>query len=376
MTAGLLHPARCMPYGELEAGLDRAAAAGLAYRRPGNDGLVLYCYSSRCVYETAWDEFTLLARGLILDTVRQVVVATPFPKFFNVGERGIAFPDGPFEIFEKLDGSLIIIFHHDGGWRTATKGAFDSDQAQWAQERLKQQDLTSLVPGTTYLAEAVYPENRIVIRYADAALVLLAAYDPQGGEVSFDEVRATASRLRWRAAERYAFKSVGDLLSHAKALPATSEGYVVRFADGLRLKLKGEEYRRIHALITRCTPLAMWEAIVAGDDMEAIRRDLPEEFWQDFDDITRLLAEALTRMTDRIAAAAASVAHLSDKELGLSRSDLPDDVQPYVFPWRKAGGILNAKMRQALLRDIRPTGNVLPGYTPSYAIFRVMEEAS
>ncbi|MGL1080507.1 RNA ligase, partial [Vibrio parahaemolyticus] len=86
-------------------------------------------------YDSAWDPVTTAARGLILDLEDRRIVATPFPKFFNAGERGEPIPDLPFIATEKLDGSLIIIFHHRGRWRTATKGAFASAQAQWAQAR-------------------------------------------------------------------------------------------------------------------------------------------------------------------------------------------------------------------------------------------------
>jgi hypothetical protein len=34
-----------------------------------------------------------------------------FPKFWNWGEFARPVPSGPFECFEKADGSLIIIFH-------------------------------------------------------------------------------------------------------------------------------------------------------------------------------------------------------------------------------------------------------------------------
>jgi RNA ligase len=97
------------------------------------EGLALWCYQSRCVFNDGWNEFTTLARGLILDAGTGRIVATPFPKFFNYGERGEEFPALPFETFEKLDGSLIILFHHRGRWLTATKGSFNSPQARWAQ---------------------------------------------------------------------------------------------------------------------------------------------------------------------------------------------------------------------------------------------------
>ncbi len=127
----------------------------------------------------------------MLDEAARTEVATPFPKFFNVGEKRGTVPDLPFEVYEKLDGSLIIAFYHAGRWRTATKGAFDSPQAVWAQGRLDATDLIALVPGTTYLFEAVYPENRIVVRYAEPALVLLAAYDADGRELTDDALSST-----------------------------------------------------------------------------------------------------------------------------------------------------------------------------------------
>jgi RNA ligase len=319
----------------------------------------------------------MAARGLILDPSARRIVATPFPKFFNAGERGQPIPDLPFETFEKLDGSLIIVFHHRGAWRAATKGAFDSAQAIWAQPRLDAADLSALVPGTTYLAEATYLENRIVVRYEQPALVLLAAYGEDGTELPFDDIAAAAERLGWPAAPRHAFASVSDLLSQAKALPRTREGFVMRFSNGLRLKVKGDEYKRIHALISRITPLAMWEAMAADDDMETIRRDLPEEFRDDFDRIVALLGASLAALADRVATLAATLDGLADKEVGLRLGGIEADLRPFIFAYRKQGGnLMDGRSRQALFRAIRPTGNTLPGYVPSYAIGRALDEAS
>jgi RNA ligase len=204
---------------------------------------------------------------------------------------------------------------------------------------------------------------------------MLAAYDHDGRELTYDEVLATCRALGWPAVRRLAFASIADMVSYAATLTRDDEGFVIRFSNGLRLKLKGAEYRRIHALISRCTPLAMWEAMVAGDDMAAIRRDLPEEFWADFDDIVRLLQARIAAIEARVAEVAASVAHLSDKELGLSLNSLPEEARPYLFGFRKFGAI-TGKSRETLMRFIRPTGNMLAGYTPSYAMGRMLEDAT
>jgi len=364
-----------MPYRELLSGLRAARDERLV--RESNDGeLALFCYSERAVYERMWNDFTLLARGLILDTTRECVVASPFPKFFNLGERDQPIPDLPFDCLEKLDGSLIILWHGHDGWRCATKGSFGSQQAQSATAWLRGRDLSSLRPGYTYLAEYVAPTNCIVVRYECEELVLLAAYDDAGHELDYAELIDAADRLRWRLAPRHPFASVSDLIAHAAALPATQEGFVLRFENGLRLKIKGDEYRRIHALISRCTPLAMWEAMAAGDEMAAIRQQLPEEFWVDFDAITSILGENVTSIVERVQHEAAAVADLSDKDVGLRLNQWPDPIRSFIFPYRKSGGdLLSGKARQALFRAIRPTGNALDGYTPSYAMNRVMDEA-
>ena len=370
----VVHPAHTFDFDELLEGLELARGLGHVHRRrdPGT-GLSLFVYTPRCVFEDGWTKFTALARGLVLDEQRKRIVATPFPKFFNLGEARGETRELPFESFEKVDGSLIIAFQHQREWLTATKGAFDSAQALWARRQLKSTDLAALQPDTTYLFEAVSPDNRIVVKYDDEALVLLAAYDGSGRELSYGAIQETADRLPWRSAIRHSFLDLAELIAQAEHLPRNGEGFVIRYQDGHRLKLKGAEYCRIHALISRCTPLAMWEALVARKDMQAIRRDLPEEFWTDFDVIVGLLKTQLRAAEVRVTEAAAKVAHLSDRELGQSLATLPDDARGLLFGYRKQG--LEGRVREALLRSIRPTGNELEGYTPSYAMGRMHEES-
>ena len=142
------HPAHKIPFDQLVDNLERAIAARYVARRAGPGGLTMYRYTDRCLYDAAWDETTIAARGLILSHEEKRIVATPFPKFFNYGERAAPIPDLPFEATEKIDGSLIILFHHEGRWRAVTRGAFDGPQALWAQAFLDALDASALTPGT------------------------------------------------------------------------------------------------------------------------------------------------------------------------------------------------------------------------------------
>ena len=372
----MIHPAHTIPFDELYHCLMLATEAGLVNRQRHENGLELFCYSRECTYDRQWNETTTVARGLIVDPVSRHLVATPFPKFFNVGEGDTTIPELPFETFEKLDGSLIIAFHHDGEWHFATKGSFYSDQAKWAAGWLKERGTDALLPGTTYLFEAIYPENRIVIHYDESALVVLGAYTVDGHEYSAAALHEIAAALGTRMAKRYAYDSVADLLVTAKGLPPSEEGFVIRFENGFRLKVKGDEYRRIHALVSRLTPLAMWEAMEAGDNLDLIRRDLPEEFWADFDQITTILNSAIQKVMAETREVAKQTASWSDKQIGLGLANIPEPARHFLFSYRKNGGdLLSGRSRKALFRHIRPTGNKLPNYVPSYAVNLVMEES-
>lgn len=372
----MTHPARTVGFPELHAGLLAARDAGHVSEQSGPEGLRLYCYSKSCVYDRAWSTATMLARGIILAPAEQRVIATPFPKFFNFGEMNQTIPDLPFEVFDKLDGSLIVIFHYAGQWRTATKGSFYSNQAKWAAEQLTASDLSALDISTTYLAEAIYPENKIVIRYADSGLFLLAAYDGSGTELTYDRLRNIGASLGWPVVERLPAASFAELLTDATSLPSDKEGWVLRFNNGLRLKIKGNEYRRIHQMVSRLTPLSIWDLMFNDGDMDAYRKELPEEFWADFDSIFSILRGQLDSILLRVASVASPLAELTDKEVGLQLHTLPEDTRPFVFPYRKQGGdLLNGRSRVGLFKAIRPDRNELDGYVPSSSVTKVLEDS-
>lgn len=372
-----MHPALQIPKDELFDGLQEMVEKKYVNRQTSLDGLHIYSYSDSCTFDRMWTPITRVARGLIIDPNTKDIVALPFPKFFNVGENADILPDLPFETFEKMDGSLIILFHYQGEWRTATRGSFQSEQAQWARIYIQRLDLSALDKDVTYLAEAIYPMNRIVVHYSVEGLFLLAAYRRDGEEMSYDALCEVSARAGFDLAKRLPYDSISDLLVKQKTLPATEEGWVLRFANGHRVKVKGDEYMRIHRLVSRLTPLAVWESMLAGDDLMTFKKELPEEFWNDFDTIIALLSRERDKITADVRKEADLWRFATDKQLGLSLSQIPSHVRPFIFSYRNNNGdLLQGRSRAALYRAIRPTGNRLDGYRPSSSVTRVMEEAS
>lgn len=256
--------------------------------------LSIYTYTRECQYGHIWTPVTMQCRGLIADDVTGAVVALPFPKIFVTGMHGVhdfapALPAEPFEVFEKADGSLAIVYHYAGRWHAASKGSFTSEQAQWAQARLDAADPSRLDPQVTYLAEAIYPGNRIVVDYDDLQeLVLLAAYRTATGE----EVSLADAAPQWAPIGR-PVRSWGlsddvahldrlaadgrDLTGHVRA-GTDSEGYVIRFASGLRAKIKLANYLSLHRLFTGTNERSIWEVLASGQDPAVLFDQVPDEF--------------------------------------------------------------------------------------------------
>jgi RNA ligase len=212
---------------------------------------------------------------LVLDNEGNVI-AKPFPKFFNYEEhKPEDIPNENFEVYEKMDGSLGIIFHYEGEWLIVTRGSFTSEQAIKGKEMLDKLSKTALIPGYTYLVEIIYPENRIVVDYGnEEKLVVLGAYNNETGkEVDVDEMVNEG----WEVVMKYKTWGEGyDLLK--EEISKDKEGYVIRFSGGMRMKIKGTEYVRLHRILTNFSNKDIWELLKNGEPLEPFLERVPDEF--------------------------------------------------------------------------------------------------
>ena len=152
--------------------------------------LWIYNYSHTCQFSRVWNDVTLQCRGLILDADMNIV-SRPFSKFFNLEEHprsDVRFSKKDFQVFEKLDGSLGILYPTGTRYAIATRGSFTSDQALRASMLLQERYVDFVPePGYTYLFEIIYPDNRIVVDYGGVeGLVFLCAVDNVTGANVFE----------------------------------------------------------------------------------------------------------------------------------------------------------------------------------------------
>jgi RNA ligase len=236
--------------------------------------LSIWNYSPEVQYGQLWDTVTLSCRGLVTDE-RGNVVAKPFPKFFNIEEKRHT-PTEDFEVFEKMDGSLGIMFKYNGEMICATRGSFTSDQSKWMKEFAQKHNYQDIiVDGFTYLFEIIYPENRIVVDYnGEERLVLLGIINTKTGE----ELPHNELFEGFDVVKKY--DGVRDYSELKGKVENNAEGFVVRFSNGDRMKIKGEEYLRLHKVMTNVSTTGVWELLSNGGDINEFLKDVPDEFYK------------------------------------------------------------------------------------------------
>ncbi len=249
------------------------------------DDLLIFNYTHKAQYEGRWNFFERASRGLIINHVTGEVVARAFDKFFNWFEGGRKASGHIVTVTEKVDGSLGILYRARGGYRVATRGAFHSEQAEWATRFLNaHHPLDGLPEELTLLFEIVYPGNRVVVDYSGLeALILLAARNRHTGGYRpfFPEVYELGQRYGLPTPKVYTFNNLTEILERTGAMGAEEEGYVVEFSDGERFKFKGDKYLELHRLISGLSFKHTLEA-VAGGTVEYIRSQIPDEFLGQF----------------------------------------------------------------------------------------------
>ena len=251
-------------------------------KHPSADIYILN-YSKSCSIEGMWNEATMECRGVIVDADYNVLYR-PFGKFFNyeeIDDKSII-PGGAAIAYEKIDGSLGIMYWIDDVPYIATRGSFVSDQAKHATEILhtkyaREIDVIKHLRDIyTFLFEIVYPENRIVVDYGDTDdIFLLAILKTSNPE---DEIPIEFYSKYFNTAKCYGVFE--DWLNIREQVSGDNrEGFVLRFDNGFRMKMKYEDYFRLHRLRSYLTKKHIFEFLETGrlDELHEMISQLDEE---------------------------------------------------------------------------------------------------
>jgi hypothetical protein len=241
--------------------------------------LTIWNYSRQTQWEDHWDEITLMCRGLVTNS-KGDIVSRCFNKFFNWEQLlnvNYPIPDEPFELFEKMDGQLGLLFWYEDEWIFASRGSFTSMYAERAKQLLKAFEYQKFAKDYTYIFEIIFKEGRIVCKYDFEGLVLLGRIEIVSGielpvhNVGFEDLGCTVVKK---------YDGVTDFETIKSSIKPDAEGYVIRFKSGFRMKIKGEEYCRLHSIITKISSRDIWTYLKDGLPMNELLEHVPDEFDQ------------------------------------------------------------------------------------------------
>lgn len=336
------------------------------YLRKVEDGdLVLYNYTDKCTFDGQWNKYTMECRGLVFNKKTLKVVARPFPKFFNLGEKEFTqfskLPDLPYTVHEKNDGSMGIIFHDGTKWRVNTRGSFSSDQAIEATRMLEEKyDLGIVHEDTTLLVEIIYPENKIIVDYGEERkLVLLGLFDRRTGK-EYTCIKEIGTLTKMESAKKYSH-TIEEMIELQKTIPKNEEGFVVRFENGLRVKIKGDEYLKIARIMSKTSPLTLWESMTNGTVSSKLMEAIPEEILGEYTPIQDILERKYSTSLIRIHNEFTHVQALLNNG-GNSRKFIANFINKTCVYTGPMFALLDGResiVDKYIMKNIKPTGNVL-----------------
>jgi RNA ligase len=293
----------------------------ISKRKHPEEKLFILNYTPKTQYERVWNEWTRKCRGLIINDSGDIC-SRCFEKFFNYEEVKSQVQTRlenrlEFSISEKVDGSLGILYWVRDKPFISTRGSFESKQAIRATKILHEKySNASLSKDLTYLFEIIYPDNRICVDYGQKEdLIFLAAFDTKSG------LEVDPGFIPFNAATKYRFESDFDTIKSMNT--QNQEGFVVRFEDGFRFKIKFDDYVLMHDTIFSISTKSIWRNL--KNNQEVPTKMLPQgvRLWADN------IVESMTLQYNEIEKAVSDEFSTIKQ---LPRKEFADRAKGYSFP--------------------------------------------
>jgi hypothetical protein len=292
------------------------------------------------------------SRGIIFDRDKDwEIISYPYDKFFNYGEGKAATIDwSTAKVYEKLDGSLMVLYYYDDKWHVSSSGTPDGAGAirncdlnlaelfwqVW--EELGYQLPTDIEH--CYIFELMTKQNQIISIPDRNRLVLHGARNIKTLAESAPDF--WANKYSWELVSSYPLTSDVEVKAAANLLnPIVSEGYVVCDRNFNRVKIKSPQYVAIGHLMGGFSSLNLVKIIIANEGDEFL------VYFPELTDLYRSMKEAYRSLMIEIDCNWERYKEISiQKDFALAIKDLP--YQSILFALR--GGKIQS-VKESLLDD-------------------------
>ena len=265
---------------------------------PDNENVFILDYTERCAFKKNWNETTRFCRDLIVNEEKMKIIGRGFSKFFSQRQEtkfttaflNKHFPDANIEITEKLDGYQAVSFWLEGKLRFGSNGGFFTDATRIAESLWNNHyaDVERHIPkDVSLVVEVIHEDLRVVTPYDRNELVLVGAVNYMTNhDYDYGELEQLAKSLNMKVPNRYDMMSYDEAVDYAKETKFDHEGFVVRYGNDKRIKIKGSEYLRVFKLTQLYGDKKMMGYWV-NDELKDIIESLPHPHRQRFIDLEK-----------------------------------------------------------------------------------------
>lgn len=238
------------------------------------------------------NELILMARGLVIDTDGNII-ARPYKKFFGLNQLDYMLLDEQSTqeqiefverlkkkdlllseefihqmchyqsdeeidvVLDKLDGSLMIVSTYRNQLMAFSSGSTESRYSDMmmnalnkhiSESGISKEELTDFCKMYTLCFEFIDSElDAHVIDYSEKGIFLHGVVHTQSGEeLNWKEVKEVADRFKFKRVKELPFHTFEEISYQLNAIE-NHEGFVIRFKDGTKLKMKSDDYIEKHS---------------------------------------------------------------------------------------------------------------------------------
>lgn len=212
--------------------------------------------------------------------ILSVKALEPTKKNFPCGHVGFDIKTSTGNYFAKgvlVHNCLGTLYRHEGQHKVSSRGAFYSEMANWATAFIATKDLSFLPDEVSLVFEIVSPVSHIILNYETSTLIVLAAFNRfTGEEYPRSLVETWAEKAGLPIVRSYGMLSLSEMKRLQKE-GINFEGFVIRFADGRRCKIKTEWYMARAKIMSHLSPISIWDTMVEGKVPVEYLATIPEE---------------------------------------------------------------------------------------------------
>lgn len=271
----------------------------------GDDIFELYSYSKQEFFaKDAWDEVTLSHRGKLYRNGK--AINNPMRKIFNVGERPetelklieARIKNERYDVFDKANGHLFFFDVFDGGDNhiSHTKGTLSSemidadnvifDSCGYPEKIKKFTKELNGIKTATFMFEAIVEHDKhtcyryMCNKYYENDFVLLAVitedYNGNVHDYNYHEMLSAGMKIGCLVVSCELIEFNHDIMKMKDGI----EGFVVRFENGDRVKIKTDDYwkARLSKELRPENIIKIW----AKGGVQRVHDKIPEEVADNF----------------------------------------------------------------------------------------------